>query len=125
MTRKEIVKTVIDAFMARDPEGALAHMTDDIVMEWPGAFALEPGRDAVREFFKRIPEITGCTIDAIIEEGPVVAGRGSMAWKEVDGSPGRAFFCDVYTFSNLQVKRISSYVVFEKQAAGDPSASPG
>jgi len=113
MTNKHIVHQVINAFIAGDIEKALSFITDDVQMEWPGAFALQPGKEAIRMFFETMPEILESSIGELIEDGNKVAGTGSLLTKFPDGAVRRNYFCDVYTFENGKVRLISSYMVFE------------
>ncbi|QEC53903.1 ketosteroid isomerase-like protein [Anseongella ginsenosidimutans] len=114
MNNKETVKKVVDAFLAADLETALSYMTEDVKMGWPGFFNLAPGKDAIREFFKSVPEMTSSGIEDIIEEGNKVAATGSVTSKEKDGSLKNSYFCDVYELENGKVREIKSYMVFEQ-----------
>lgn len=115
MKNKEIVKQVVEAFLNSDIETGLSHMTEDVKMGWPGFFDLAPGKDAIREFFKNVPEMTSRGIEDIIEEGNKVAATGSVTSKEKDGTRKHSFFCDVYKLENDKVKSIKSYMVFEQK----------
>lgn len=115
MKNKEVVKQVVDAFLNSDIEAVLLHMTEDVKMGWPGFFDLAPGKEAIREFFKTVPEMTSSGIEDIIEEGNKVAATGSVTSKEEDGTLKNSFFCDVYELENGKVKSIKSYMVFEQK----------
>ncbi|GJM36124.1 MAG: hypothetical protein DHS20C18_51250 [Saprospiraceae bacterium] len=117
MTNKEVVKRVVDGFLASDIEVVLSHMTEDVKMGWPGFFDLKPGKEAIKEFFKTVPEMTSSGIEDIIEDGDKVAATGSVTTKEKDGSLKNSFFCDVYELSKGKVKSIKSYMVFEQKGA--------
>lgn len=115
MTNKEIVKKVVDAFLATDLETVLSHMTEDVQMGWPGFFDLKPGKQAIREFFKDIPEMISSGIEDIIEEGNKVAATGAISSKFANGEIKNSFFCDIYTLEAGLVKSIKSYMVFEEK----------
>lgn len=114
MKNKEVVKQVIDAFLNADTERALSYMTEDVKMGWPGYFDLEPGKDAIRKFFKEVPEMVSNSIGNFIEEGNKIVGTGTITAKHADGSLKNSFFCDVYELENGKVKEIKSYMVFEQ-----------
>lgn len=114
MKNKEVVEKVIDAFLNADTEKALSHMAEDVKMGWPGFFALAPGKEAIREFFKDIPEMISSEVGALIEEGDTVVGTGSITAKHSGGEIKKSFFCDVYHVENGKVKEIQSYMVFEQ-----------
>ena len=113
MENKEIVKQVIHAFLEHDVEKALTFMSDDIKMGWPGFFDLETGKDAIRIFFKNVPQIVSSKMGEFIEEGNTVVGTGTMSSKEEDGTLKNSFFCDLYKLEAGKVKEIKSYMVFE------------
>ena len=115
MKNKEVVKHVVDAMLNSDIEAALSHMTEDVKMGWPGFFDLAPGKDAIREFFKDVPEMASSGIEDIIEEGNKVAATGSVTSKEKDGTLKNSFFCDVYELENGKIKTVKSYMVFEQK----------
>lgn len=115
MKNKEIVKQVIQAFLDADIEKVVSYMADDVKMGWPGFFDLEPGKDAIREFFKDVPEMVSSSVGDLIEEGNKVAGTGMVTSKQKDGSLQNSFFCDVYTLGDGKVKEIRSYMVFEQK----------
>lgn len=115
MKNKEVVQQVVEAFLAADIEKALLHMSDDVKMGWPGFFDLAPGKDAIREFFKSVPEMTSSGIEDIIEEGNKVAATGRVTSRKEDGTLENSFFCDVYELENNKVKTIKSYMVFEQK----------
>ena len=115
MKNKEIVQQVIQAFLNADTEKALSYMTENVRMGWPGFFDLAPGKEAVREFFKDVPEIISSEVGGLIEEGNTVVGTGKITAKHGDGEIKNSFFCDVYHMDNNKVKEIKSYMVFEKQ----------
>ncbi len=113
MKNKEVVKQVINAFLNHDVEKALSFMNDDIKMGWPGFFNLEPGKEAIREFYKDVPQMISSKIGEFIEEGDTVVGTGMVTAKHEDGTLKNSFFADVYTLKNGKVKEIKSYMVFE------------
>lgn len=115
MKNKDVVKNVVEAFLDADIETVLSYMTEDVKMGWPGFFDLAPGKNAIREFFKNVPEMTSSGIEDIIEEGNKVAATGSVTSKEKDGILKNSFFCDVYELENGKVKSIKSYMVFEQK----------
>lgn len=117
MTNKEVVEQVVNAFLNADIDTALTYMTDDVKMGWPGYFDLAPGKEALREFFKSVPEMTSSGIEDIIEDGDKIAATGSATTREKDGSLRNSFFCDLYFLENGKVKEIKSYMVFEPQEA--------
>jgi ketosteroid isomerase-like protein len=111
MTNKEIVKKGVDAFLISDIEEALTYMTDDVVMGWPGYFDLAPGKNAIREFFKNIPEMLEWKIGDFIEEGNKVAATGWIKSNH-NGEIKESYFCDIYTLENGKIKKLTSYMVF-------------
>lgn len=113
MKNKEIVRSIIQAFLSADVETALSYMTDDVKMRWPGYFDLEQGKNAIREFYKDVPELVASELGDIIEEGDLVVGNGKMTALHNDGEIKSSFFCDIYTLKNGMVKEIVSHVVFE------------
>lgn len=115
MKNKEIVKQVIQAFLDADIEKAVSYMADDVKMGWPGFFDLNPGKDAIREFFKNVPEMVSGSVNDLIEEGDKVAGTGMVTSKDQDGTLKNSFFCDVYKLESGKVKEIKSYMVFEQK----------
>lgn len=115
MKNKEIVKQVIQAFLSADVEKALSHMTDDVKMGWPGFFDLAPGKDAVRNFFKDVPEMISSEVGELIEEGNKVVGNGRVTSRHANGEEKNSFFCDIYELENGKVKEIKSYMVFEEK----------
>lgn len=115
MKNKAIVQQVVDAFFAADIEKAMLHMNDDVKMGWPGFFDLAPGKEAIRAFFKNVPEMVSSSIEDIIEEGNKVAATGSVTSRQEDGSLKNSFFCDVYELENDKIKSIKSYIVFEQK----------
>lgn len=121
MRNKEIVKQVIDAFLKHDVERALSFMTDDVRMSWPGFFDLDPGKDAIREFHKDVPEMVSSKTGEFIEEGDSVVGTGTITTKHDDGSYKNCFFCDVYKLEKGKVKEIKSYMVFEQKEINELS----
>ena len=115
MKNKEIVKSVIQSFLKVDVENALIHMTDDVRMGWPGYFSLKPGKNAIREFYKDIPQILSSEIEFLVEEGDVVIGNGKMTARHDNDEIKNSFFCDVYKLENGKVKEIKSHVVFQEK----------
>ena len=113
MTNKEIVKQLLSAFLKHDVEKALSYMSADVKMGWPGFFDLEPGKEAIREFYKDIPQMVSSKIGEFIEEGNTVVGTGMVTAKHQDGSLKNSFFCDIYKLENGMVSEIQSYMVFE------------
>lgn len=114
MTNKEIVKETVAAFLDADIEKALSYMAEDVEMGWPGFFNLAPGKKAIREFMKDVPEMTSSGIEDLIAEGDQVAATGSVISRHKDGSMRKSFFCDVYSLQHGKIKAIKSYMVFEK-----------
>jgi ketosteroid isomerase-like protein len=114
MKNKEIVKQVVEAFLEADVEKALSHMTEGVQMGWPGFFDLAPGKEAIREFMKNVPEMTSDGIEDLIEDGDKVAATGSVVSRHEDGKIKKSFFCDVYHLDNGKIKAIKSYMVFEQ-----------
>ena len=114
MNNKQIVREIIDAFFLGDIEKALSFMTDDAQMEWPGAFALQPGKDVIRQFMQTMPEIIASSVGDIVEDGDTVAGTGMLVTKFPDGEVKTSHFCDVYKFTEGKVMSISSYMIFEQ-----------
>jgi len=114
MTNKEIVKEAVAAFVDSDIEKALSYMTEDVEMGWPGFFNLAPGKKAIREFMKDVPEMTSDGIEDLIADGDQVAATGSVLSRHKDGSIRKSFFCDVYGLQHGKIKAIKSYMVFEK-----------
>lgn len=114
MTNKEIVEKVIRAFMEKDIDTALSYMADDIQMVWPGYFALEPGKEAVRAFFMDVPETIESETEDLIAEGDIVMGTGSVVSRHDDGQIRKSFFSDMYLLEDGKVKAIKSYMVFEQ-----------
>lgn len=115
MKNKEIVKQVMQAFLDADTEKALSYMTDDVKMGWPGFFDLAPGKDAIREFFKNIPEMVSSETGELIEEGNKIVGTGQVTSRHENGELKNSFFCDVYELKEGKVKEIKSYMVFEQK----------
>lgn len=113
MKNKEVVGQVIGAFLRADVETALSYMTEDVKMGWPGYFDLPPGKAAIGEFFKTVPEMVSSTVGELLEEGDKVVATGSIASKDADGKTKNSFFCDLYQLENGKVKCITSYMVFE------------
>jgi len=114
MTIKEIVKSCVDAFLKSDIEAAVAYMTDDIIMGWPGYFGLKPGKDAVREFFTYIPEMLDFKIGDFIEDGNKIAVTGWIKSNH-NGEIKESHFCDIYTLEGQKIKNITSYMVFAQK----------
>ena len=96
MNNKETVRKVIHAFINQDVESVLSHATEDIQMGWPGYFDLESGKEAVRKFFSKVPEVISSRIGELIEEGDTVVGTGEITSREADGSLKKSFFCDTH-----------------------------
>lgn len=115
MKNKEVVQQVIEAFLSVDVDKALSYMADDVKIGWPGYFDLAPGKAAVRDFFKDIPEIVSGELIDLIADGNKVAGTGMVTAKHADGSLKNSFFCDVYTLENEKVVELKSYMVFEEK----------
>ena len=115
MKNKEIVEQVIQAFFDGDIEKALSYMHEEIQMGWPGYFDLNPGKKAVRDFFKTVPEIQEAVTEELIAEGDKVIGTGYVISKHDDGNTRKSFFSDVYTMDNGKVKSLRSYMVFEQK----------
>ncbi|HKK11557.1 MAG TPA: nuclear transport factor 2 family protein [Flavobacteriaceae bacterium] len=113
MKNKEIVKQVMNAFLEHDVEKAVTFMSDDIKVGWPGYFDLETGKDAIRKFYKNVPQMISSKTGEFIEEGNTVVGTGTVTSKHEDGSLKNSFFCDVYKLEAGKVKEIQSYMVFE------------
>ncbi|MBZ4188712.1 nuclear transport factor 2 family protein [Niabella beijingensis] len=114
MNNKEIVQQVIDAFLNKDTERALAYMSEDVQIGWPGFFDLPAGKEAVRSFFTNVPELVSSQVIDLIAEGNTVAGTGTVTSRDKDGSLKNSFFCDVYELENGKVIRLKSYMVFEQ-----------
>lgn len=114
MNNKEIVQQVIDAFLNKDTERALAYMSDDIQIGWPGFFDLPAGKEAVRNFFNKVPELVSSQVIDLIAEGNKVAGTGTVTSRDQEGNLKNSFFCDVYELENGKVIRLTSYMVFEQ-----------
>jgi ketosteroid isomerase-like protein len=114
MSNKEIVEIVIQAFLENDLEKALPHMADDIQMAWPGYFALKPGKEALKEFFKSIPETLESGTEDFIAEGDKVIGTGYVISKHDDGEIRKSLFADVYYLEDKKIKAIKSYMVFDQ-----------
>lgn len=112
MSNKEIVKKGVDAFFRSDIETVLTYMADDIIMGWPGYFDLEPGKDAIRKFFKDVPETLDFKIGDFIEEGNKVVVPGWIKSKH-NGEIKESYFCDIYTLEKQKIKTLMSYMVFE------------
>lgn len=115
MENKAIVKQVIQAFLDADTEKALSYMTEDVKMGWPGFFDLAPGKDAIRDFFKDVPEMISSEIGTLIGEGNIVVGTGKVTARHENGEIKNSFFSDVYKLEDGKVKEIKSYMVFENQ----------
>ncbi|ELR71156.1 hypothetical protein C900_02960 [Fulvivirga imtechensis AK7] len=114
MQNKEIVKQVIKAFLDTDIEKALSYLTEDVKMGWPGFFDLAPGKDAVRKFFKDVPEMISSEMGEFVEEGNKVVGTGKVTSRHANGEEKNSFFCDIYELENGKIKEIKSYMVFEQ-----------
>lgn len=118
MFNKEIVKAVLEAFLAKDIEKVIGFMAEDVQVGWPGFFDLAHGKKAVREFFSDIPEIVSGKVGELVAEGDTVVGNGMVTSRNADGTLRNSFFSDWYQVENGKVKSIKSYMVFEnsKQA---------
>ncbi|HEX8039518.1 MAG TPA: nuclear transport factor 2 family protein [Chryseosolibacter sp.] len=115
MKNKEIVRNVIQSFLRADIEKALSFMTEDVKLSWPGYFDLEAGKDAIREFYKDVPELVASELGDLIEEGDTVIGNGKMTALHENGTVKNSFFCDIYKLENGLVREIKSHVIFEGQ----------
>ncbi|WP_040679602.1 nuclear transport factor 2 family protein [Niabella aurantiaca] len=114
MNNREIVQDVIHAFLNGNIEQALAQRSEEVQVGWPGFLELPAGKEAVRNFFRNMPELVSGRITGLISEGNKVAGTGTITGKDKEGTFRNSFFCDVYELENGKPVRLQNYMVFEQ-----------
>ena len=109
---KTIVKEVNQAFEANNPEGFLAHCTDDLEWSMVGQTTAK-GKDAVRQWMASMETGAAPTImnDATIVEGEYATSFGNMSM-EVEGGKAASFaYCDIYRFRGDKIAQMRSFVL--------------
>jgi ketosteroid isomerase-like protein len=114
--QKQVVEKYMDGFRTTDHEKILSCLTDDVVWEMPGFYHHE----GIKAFDKEIenPNADGhpnITIIRLVEEGNIVIAEGSVKAKMQDGSLLDAVFCDVFHFTNGNISKLTTYLMFNKQ----------
>jgi ketosteroid isomerase-like protein len=110
-----IVKEINDSFTKNNPEGFLAHCTEDVSWAMAGE-AVQKGKGKIREWMKQMggQEAPKFTVDAIFGDDSHVACHGQMTMKDPEGKEGKYSYCDVYTFKGDKVSDLRSFVVAHK-----------
>ena len=126
--RYEILKTLIAAWSAGDIDGALAHMSDDIV--WHYAVAAAPpltGKVKARKFLERfkarIDKVDWRIFD-YAERGDRLFVEGVDEYVAKDGARVLAPYAGVLEFRGDLIRAWRDYVdvgVMEAQTAGEPA----
>lgn len=119
-----IVKEINDAFTRNNPEGFLAHCSEDLYWNMAGDTE-KKGKAAVREWMKQMEgmEAPKFTVDGIFGDADHVACHGQMTMKDQEGKEGKYSYCDVYTFKGDKVSELRSFVVAHKPEDKNVSAS--
>ncbi len=110
--RKDVVEGYFDGFRRSDHELILSYLTDDIAWDLPGYRHLT-GKDAFDGEIENA-ESAGSptlTVDRLVEEGDTVVAIGDGEGTLKSGATHRFAFCDVFTFSGDQIRRVESYLV--------------
>lgn len=115
MTKKEIIREVNKAFMAKDLDTILKHVADDVQWDMPGAFSHKGkeafGKEASNAFLGKL-EIRARTE---VEEGDHVVVEGEVEAQFAGSGAFKAVFLDLYRFENGKIKEMRSYVIPEKK----------
>lgn len=130
MTRIEVMLAVIAAWKARDIDGALAHMDEDIV--WHYAAAIAPplqGKAKARKFLEafatQIQEVRWRIFD-YAERGERLFVEGVDEYVAVDGGLVSAAYAGVLDFKDGRIVGWRDYfdsgVVESLKAGAEPSA---
>ncbi|HRN58249.1 MAG TPA: nuclear transport factor 2 family protein [Agriterribacter sp.] len=114
--QKRIVEKYMNGFRNTDHEKILSCLTENIVWEMPG-FYLYNGKAAFDRAIEN-PNADGhpgITVARLVEEGNIVVAEGTVTAKMKDGNTLDAVFCDVFHFTNGKIRKLTSYVMFNKQ----------
>ena len=109
---KATVTRYMDAFGRSDHAAVLACLTDDVVWEIPGWFAVR-GRDGFDKHiegdgFTGRPEIS---VTRLVEEDNVVIAEGAVRTQRTDGTVVDLAFCDVFELEDGLIRRLISYLM--------------
>ena len=115
-SQKQIVEKYMDGFRSTDHAKILSCLNDDVIWEMPGFFHHE-GKEAFDKeienpAFEGKPDIT---IIRMIEEGNIVVAEGTVKSKFKNGQLLDASFCDVFHFDNNKIRRLTGYLMQNKQ----------
>ncbi|MBP7173281.1 MAG: hypothetical protein KBA33_04300 [Cloacibacterium sp.] len=115
MTKKEIVKNINKAFEISDFSEVRTWFAHDFVMDWPGMFSVDKLDDLELFLKKNAPKrVVDVTYSHFLEDGETVFNNGIITVEMHSGLMIKNYFCDIYEFENMKVKKITSYILHDK-----------
>jgi ketosteroid isomerase-like protein len=109
---KITVARYLDGFRMGDHEQILSCLTDDVILDLPGAFHLVGKQEFDKEIenpsFQGHPEIA---VSRTTEENDVVVVEGAVRAQKADGELLNLAFVDVFEMRNGKICRLISYLM--------------
>ena len=115
MTKKEIVKQISKAFEISDFSEVRNFFSDNFIMDWPGMFSVDRLDDLELFLKKNAPKrVADITYLHFLEDGETVFSNGIITVEMHSGLMIKNYFCDIYEFENSKVRKITSYILHDK-----------
>ena len=115
MNQLSIVKKVSKAFETGDFSEVKNNFTKDFIMDWPGMFSVEGINDLELFLQKNTPKrVVEVNPIHLIEKDNLVIGNGTITVEMHSGLHIKNYFCDIYEFEDVKIKKITSYITHDK-----------
>jgi ketosteroid isomerase-like protein len=116
---KQTIERYMEGFRRGDHAMVLSCLTDDVEWVIPGMFHVtgKPAfdKEIENEAFTGTPAIT---VTRMVEESDVVVAEGRVVARKREGTDLHLVFCDVFTMRQGKIRKLVSYLMETKPAAG-------
>lgn len=116
MTKKDIVKQIIDAFEKQDFSKVRSYFASDFVMDWAGILSVD-NLDHLELFLKtNAPKrVIENKSEHFVENENLIFHSGETSVETQSGIIVKNYFCDIYQFDDdNKLKKITSYILHDK-----------
>ncbi len=105
-------KQISEAFSKGNFEAAYVHFSENIQWNIIGDQPIKGKENVIAHCQKMLEGMDGTLSNTqVIEEGNSIAIEGNCNYTGEDGKPARVDYCDIYSFEDGKIVKITSYCI--------------